>query len=173
MLLDIGFSHRESVFIIYAIQIVLVVSAFLMRYATDLLLLSIYLIFCILLLSMITLASRRDDASSGWVAGSQRLLQIMGLGSGLGRFRKFAYYIMRLLFSSILILGVVCIDNIPNDFGVLAILLLVIRRAADYYPWISTIPVLRQVSRFARTHAVPYALPISVGALWIAPTIFA
>ncbi|MEJ2124498.1 MAG: prepilin peptidase [Alphaproteobacteria bacterium] len=57
--------------------------------------------------------------------------------------------------------------------GAFAVSLLVIRRAAEYNPWIPVMPVLGQVSRWARTRTVPYALPIGVGALWIAPAIFA
>ena len=35
MFLDVGFSHREAVYIVYVIQILLVIMAFLMRYSTD------------------------------------------------------------------------------------------------------------------------------------------
>ncbi len=125
-LLEIGFAHREAVFVIYAIQLFLVVTAFLMRYATDLVLLGVYTVFCIAIVSMISFARKTGGTLSGWVVVSQKLLQKIGLGSGLGEFRKFAYYLMRVLFSAILILGVLCIDDIPKDFGVFAILLLVI-----------------------------------------------
>jgi UDP-GlcNAc:undecaprenyl-phosphate GlcNAc-1-phosphate transferase len=125
-LLDIGFAHREAVFIIYTIQLLLVITAFLMRYATDLVLLGVYAAFCVALISIMTFARRFDETSSGWVVSSQILLQQIGLDSGLGKLRKFAYYLMRVLFSAILILGVMCIDNIPKDFGVFAILLLAI-----------------------------------------------
>jgi prepilin peptidase CpaA len=57
--------------------------------------------------------------------------------------------------------------------GVFAVSLLVLRRAAEYHPWIPVMPVLGQVSRWARSRTVPYALPIGIGALWIAPEIFA
>jgi UDP-GlcNAc:undecaprenyl-phosphate GlcNAc-1-phosphate transferase len=124
--LDIGFSHREAVYVIYVIQIVLVVTAFLMRYASDWVLLALYTTFCMLLLSMITMASKKQDAVSGWVAGSQKLLIKMGLDSELGGLRKYSYYLIRALFSTIMILGVLCIESIPRDFGIFAILLQVV-----------------------------------------------
>lgn len=125
MFLGIGFSHREAVFIVYAIQLVLVLTAFLMRYASDLQLLTVYLAFCIFLHLMIALAKRRVDSTSEWVVESQRLLGKMGISADLGAFRGIAYQVIRLSFSAILVLGVVCLESMPNDFGILAALLLV------------------------------------------------
>lgn len=125
MFLGIGFSHREAVFIVYAIQIVLVLTAYLMRYASDFLLLAIYIAFCISLHLMIILGKRRVDSTSSWVVESQRLLMKVGLSQDLGAFRGSAYYLIRFLFSIILVLGAVCLEDIPRDFGVLAAILLV------------------------------------------------
>jgi len=124
--LDIGFSHKEAVYIVYAIQIALVMTAFLMRYSSDIILLAIYLAFCVSLHSMIFFAKRHVDLKSGWVIESQILLGKLGVGSEWVGYRKFSYYLIRMLFSAILVLGVVCIKNIPDDFGVLALLLLFI-----------------------------------------------
>jgi len=123
--LDIGFSHREAVYVVYAIQIALVLTAFLLRYATDELILFVYLAFCIILLSMIAFAKRRVGATSVWVIGSQKLLARMGIDAGFGAYRKFSYQAIRVVFSAILIIGVSFIADIPGDFGVLAALLLV------------------------------------------------
>ena len=125
MFLGIGYSHREAVFMVYAIQIVLVLTAYLMRYASDFLLLAIYIAFCVSLHLMIVLAKRRVDSTSNWVVESQRLLMKVGLNHDFGAFRGIAYYIIRFSFSAILIMGSVCIDEIPRDFGILAALLLV------------------------------------------------
>ncbi len=125
MFLNIGFSHREAVYIVYAIQIVLVVTAFLMRYTSDFMLLVIYLSFCVILHTMLSLAKGRMGATSGWVLGSQRLLSRIGVENEFVAYRKFAYYLIRILFSAILVLGVVCVENMPNDFGMVAVLLLV------------------------------------------------
>jgi len=125
MFLDIGFSHREAVYVVYTIQIALVLSAFLLRYATDELVLIVYLGFCITLLSMIALAKHRIGATSMWVIGSQRFLAKMGIDSELGIYRKFSYQTIRVTLSAIFLIGVSSIANIPRDFGVMAIVLLI------------------------------------------------
>jgi len=124
MFLDIGFSHREAVYVVYATQIALVLTAFLLRYATDELVLLIYMGFCVTLLSMIALAKRRVGSTSVWVIGSQQLLARMGIDAELGIYRKFSYQTIRITLSAILIIGVSSITNIPSDFGMMAVLLL-------------------------------------------------
>ncbi len=123
--LEIGFSHREAVYIVYAIQIALVLTAFLMRYASDGLLLTIYLAFCAALVVLVAFARRKTGATNKWVMGSQQLLARIGVDNELGAYRKFLYQSIRVIFSAILIIGVSCINEIPGDFGVLAVLLLV------------------------------------------------
>jgi len=125
MFLDVGFSHREAVYVVYALQIVLVLAAFMFRYATDELILFIYLAFCTTLLSMIALAKKRVRSTSVWVVGSQRVMAMIGVHGDLGVYRKLLYRIVRVILSAILIIGVSCITTIPSDFGVLAALLLV------------------------------------------------
>jgi prepilin peptidase CpaA len=91
----------------------------------------------------------------GWLgAGDVKLLSAVMLWAGIGQGPQ--------LIVIVALLG-----------GVFAVLLLVIKRATKYYPWIPAMPILGQVSRWARTRTVPYALPIGIGALWIAPAIFA
>jgi UDP-GlcNAc:undecaprenyl-phosphate GlcNAc-1-phosphate transferase len=126
MFLGIGYSHREAVFIVYAIQIVLVLSAFLMRYASDILLLAVYVGFCLSLHLMIKFAKNRVGLTSEWVMSSQSLLVKIGVGEDLSAFRGIAYYLIRFSFSAILVLGVFCIEEIPRDFGYIAVLLLVL-----------------------------------------------
>ncbi len=125
MFLDVGFSHREAVYVVYTIQIALVLTAFLLRYATDELLLLVYMVFCITLLSMIALAKHRVGAVSMWVMGSQRFLARIGIDAELGVYRKFSYQTIRVILSAILIIGVSSIADIPEDFGLMAVLLLV------------------------------------------------
>jgi UDP-GlcNAc:undecaprenyl-phosphate GlcNAc-1-phosphate transferase len=60
-MIAIGFRHNEAVAIIYVLQVVLLSIAFLWRYASDLLLLSIYAAFCASLLGSLHFARRR-----GW-----------------------------------------------------------------------------------------------------------
>jgi prepilin peptidase CpaA len=91
----------------------------------------------------------------GWLgAGDVKLLSAVMLWAGIGQGPR--------LIVIVALLG-----------GVFAVSLLVINRATNYYPWIPAVPILGQVCRWARTRTVPYALPIGIGALWIAPAIFA
>ncbi|MCP3670168.1 MAG: undecaprenyl/decaprenyl-phosphate alpha-N-acetylglucosaminyl 1-phosphate transferase [Gammaproteobacteria bacterium] len=124
--LDIGFSHREAVYVVYAIQIALVLTAFVQRYASDLQLLVIYLVFCVALLSMIAFAKRRVGSTSKWVKGLQRVLARIGVGSELNSYRSTFYQVVRVMLSAILIIGVSCAADVHSDFGVLAVLLLVL-----------------------------------------------
>lgn len=62
-LLDLGFAHAESVVIIYAIQAFMVISAVLLRYHQDILVLSIYLGVAFVVLASLLVAER-----SGWRA---------------------------------------------------------------------------------------------------------
>jgi prepilin peptidase CpaA len=57
--------------------------------------------------------------------------------------------------------------------GVFALLLLSLRHALAHYPQIEGVAVLSKFSRWARTGLCPYALPIGVAALCVAPAIFA
>lgn len=123
--LSIGFSHREAVYVVYAIQIALVLTAFLLRYASDGVLLFIYLLFCATLLSLLSFAQGRVGLSNDWVERAQRLMLRIGLDNELGGLRRSAYWTIRAIFSAILILGVSCSNEISGDFGILASLLLV------------------------------------------------
>jgi prepilin peptidase CpaA len=57
--------------------------------------------------------------------------------------------------------------------GVLALILVSLRFALPQYPQIETMPVLSTFSRWARANICPYALPIGLAALCVAPSIFA
>lgn len=126
MFLDIGFSHREAVYVVYVTQIALVLTAFLMRYATDLLVLSVYMAFCVTLLSLIAFAKRMVGATSGWVIGLQKLLASIGIDRDLGNYRKLSYRVIRIVISIILVAGVSSVASVPKDFGVMAVALLAI-----------------------------------------------
>jgi UDP-GlcNAc:undecaprenyl-phosphate GlcNAc-1-phosphate transferase len=60
-LLDLGFVHRESVIIIYSLQMVFVTSGVLLRHDSNILLVGLYLAYCLVIFGTIKLAER-----SGW-----------------------------------------------------------------------------------------------------------
>ncbi len=57
--------------------------------------------------------------------------------------------------------------------GAFALMLLSLRLALPHYPQIEGIAVLSKFSHWARAGLCPYALPIGVAALCVAPAIFA
>ncbi|VAW75254.1 Undecaprenyl-phosphate alpha-N-acetylglucosaminyl 1-phosphate transferase [hydrothermal vent metagenome] len=60
-LLDLGFVHRESVIIIYSLQMIFVISGVLLRQNSNTLLVGLYIVYCILVFGSLKLAER-----SGW-----------------------------------------------------------------------------------------------------------
>lgn len=60
-LLALGFDHYEAVLLIYMVQSVLVLGGFFLRYQSDLLILSLYLLFCVTVI-----VSFRVAAATGW-----------------------------------------------------------------------------------------------------------
>ncbi len=119
--LDIGFSHREAVYIIYMLQIMLVLLAFKLRYATDILILVAYALFCILLAWLLSTRhnSEGDSAGADWVIMVKRVLAKIGAGSDLDGYRIVVFQLLRYLLSTILLVGALYIGEISADFSVL------------------------------------------------------
>jgi UDP-GlcNAc:undecaprenyl-phosphate GlcNAc-1-phosphate transferase len=60
-LLDLGFVHRESVIIIYSLQMIFVTTGVILRLESDVLITGVYLTYCVLIFGVINLAER-----TGW-----------------------------------------------------------------------------------------------------------
>ena len=125
-LLGLGFLHYESVIIIYSIQLAFVVSAILLPYENDFLLMGLYLTGIIAVFTALTLSERigykvhkaaaqydQEPAESGLPFWMQRLVHVPAivLEAGVSIF----------LVGSALMSG-----TVPSDFGVAAIILLFI-----------------------------------------------
>jgi UDP-GlcNAc:undecaprenyl-phosphate GlcNAc-1-phosphate transferase len=117
--LDIGFSHREAVYIIYVMQIVLVLLAFKLRYATDLLILVIYALFSLLLLWAVSDRHAIQKRGADLVRRVKVVLAGLGVGRGLVIYRKTAFRVLRYLLSTILVVGALYLQDIPSDFSML------------------------------------------------------
>jgi UDP-GlcNAc:undecaprenyl-phosphate GlcNAc-1-phosphate transferase len=115
-LLEHGFDHYEAVVIIYSIQTFFVVSAVLLRYEADWLILSIYLGLCTLIFALIFVAMR-----TGWRAHQthavSRLTRFIDVVkrhrifiTGPGRLVTVA---IPLLFVAVAVLA----DRVPRDLG--------------------------------------------------------
>jgi UDP-GlcNAc:undecaprenyl-phosphate GlcNAc-1-phosphate transferase len=117
--LDIGFSHREAVYIIYLLQILLVLLAYNLRYATDTLIVVVYALFCALLLWSLSDIPNRREKGADFIRRVKIVLVRIGVGSGLVRYRKVAYQLLRYLLSAILVVGALYLRDIPADFVML------------------------------------------------------
>jgi len=125
-LLALGFDHYEAVFVIYALQSLLVVAAYLLRFESDGLILSIYAIFCIALTVLLKLAIRKElrihkhehpaDAAAvpGWIHSLRRDQRLL----------KAAFYCATIAIPCYFLLGAVFVKRVPRDIGALACLLL-------------------------------------------------
>jgi UDP-GlcNAc:undecaprenyl-phosphate GlcNAc-1-phosphate transferase len=120
-LLDLGFSHYQSVVVIYSLQLLLVICAVAMRYADDGLVIGAYLVIIVLLFVALARAERR-----GWrLAGGFRT-GMRGTEAWFNRWRSDARSQRRALWSIALAVSGVCLfsalwaSEIPRDLGMLA-----------------------------------------------------
>lgn len=97
-LLAIGFHHHEAVMMIYAVQAAMVVTGYLLRFDSNLLVLSYYFVTCIVILGLLHLARirewhvhRRDSKEESrpvkyrfeWMANRDRMLCLMSHGTAI------------------------------------------------------------------------------------------
>jgi UDP-GlcNAc:undecaprenyl-phosphate GlcNAc-1-phosphate transferase len=122
-LLDLNFGHHESVVIIYGVQALFVLSGIWLRYASDALVVAVYLGYCGALFAVL-LAARR----AGWQAGSpgtegrleraaramqeHRYCQVVPLGA------------LGLALPVYLVAEGLTVAAVPRDFGVMSAVLL-------------------------------------------------
>jgi len=113
-LMSLGFYHTESVFIIYVLQSVLVVAAFLLRFHSDWLLLSLYLVFAGAVLAGIAVAGR-----SGWQVARYDFVDIVVKGK-LQRLRgkklpiKISFRAVNFGLPALLIFACCITQDVPN-----------------------------------------------------------
>ncbi len=165
--LDIGFSHREAVYIIYLLQILLVLLAFNLRYATDTLILVVYVLFCALLLWALSNRHAGREKGVSFVRRVKVVLVRLGVGSGLGNYRKAAFQVLRYLLSAILIVGALYLEDVPADFSMLIPVML----GLMLVPMIKYTQVTGIVARFCLYASVAFIvyfieLNLYAGAWW-------
>jgi len=136
-LLMLGFPHHESVIAIYSVQALLVISAILLPYESDALLLSLYVLVCAAVFAFLIWAEHR-----GWRAhaGHRRertsvLRDRIRFGRNVTRLER---YLIRGLLALFLLGGALFSTQIPRDVSVAAavlFLLLLLRLIAGYRFW--------------------------------------
>lgn len=120
-LLDLGFTHSQSVVAIYTFQALLVTSAVPLRYADDLVVLGLYAAAITMLFVLLARAERR-----GWRMGrgSWPLLQFVSAhGANLRRSPRLqatATATITMAVGALMMLAVLRSEEVPRDFGVTA-----------------------------------------------------
>lgn len=135
-LLALGFDHYEAVFIIYVLQSVLVVSAYFLRYQSDIVLVSLYLLFCAIVITFFRLAHIRQ-----WRLRAEPDINVRPLiAKSVKWFRKYqydgkvsewAFYIAMVTTPVFLLASALHAPRVSMDIGVLALLLLLITVAVN------------------------------------------
>jgi len=123
-LLDIGFMHYESVMFIYTVQLVLVVSAILLMYENDLLVLFFYLSACSLVFVFLTVSERAGFKVHKGNNGARDMLSIV-----LTRYPQIGYMPIKAIESGLslfLIASALVVYDVPVDFAVSSLILLLL-----------------------------------------------
>ena len=120
-LLGLGFYHYESVIIIYSVQTLFVVSAILLPYESDLLLISLYLSLCLLIFSIMAFAERNS-----WGAHKASADAPVFLSSILekhGYLATIPYRVLEMGVSLFVVAAAITSNMIPVDLGVSSLVL--------------------------------------------------
>lgn len=123
-LLNLGFYHYESVVIIYSIQVMFVVCAVMFPYESDSLIMSIYVGTAIALFTVLTLAER-----SGVKVHAGEASRNVFFASLLERHKylsELPFVLLSIGLSLFLLTAPLLSTEIPGDFGVSALILLVL-----------------------------------------------
>lgn len=124
-LLDLGFDHYEAVVIIYSIQTLFIVSAALLRYYADGLILLLYLGVCALLFLFLTIAKH-----AGWKAHQphtqSRLSKLVGAVRQHTLLTAGPWWLVALAIPLLFIVVSLLAEQVPRDFGIGAFILAVL-----------------------------------------------
>ena len=119
-LLDLGFVHRESVIIIYSVQMIFVTTGIVLREQPDILLVLLYLIYCALLFGALYLAER-----TGWSkqrSGAEGESKVMTHEVLKNLLVVLPRRFMSVSIPLFLIGGSLLVTSVPRDFAIIAYL---------------------------------------------------
>jgi UDP-GlcNAc:undecaprenyl-phosphate GlcNAc-1-phosphate transferase len=117
-LLDIGFSHGQTVVAIYSVQVLLVLSALTLSYESDALVAAWYLGVCASVLALITFAERRGWRLAGAAAAAQPPSPAKELW--LTALQRLPLQFVKLTVPCYVIVAGILIDRVPPDFALAA-----------------------------------------------------
>lgn len=165
-LLALGFHHYEAVFAIYALQSMLIIAAYLLRFESDALVIGVYLLFCAWIVGFLKLAPLtdwrlhdRDQPTGsalipvwvGWLRRDQRLLNI-------------ASYAAVAAVPAFFLLGTLLAASVPRDIGVLAVALLLVLLALYFKYRHRPFNIIERASAYVAGICVVYLVQLRPGA---------
>jgi len=166
-LLALGFDHYEAVFVIYLLQSLLVAAAYFLRFEADLLILSLYGLFCAALIGFLKAAAvagwrahrheRQPDtlAVPAWVQWLRRDQRIL----------KMAFYVAVVAIPCYLLLGAFLVEGVPRDIGALACLLLMVLVALYFRRRHKPFNIIERACAYIAGICVVYLVQVKPGAL--------
>lgn len=124
-LMELGFDHYEAVVIIYSIQALFVISAIVLNYESDWLILLLYLGVCALLLTWLLVFVRK-----GWKAHKphtvSRLAKIVGAVKRHKMFVIIPVWFVNIAIAVLFLMVAILANSIPQDLGMASTVLAVI-----------------------------------------------
>lgn len=137
-LLELGFLHYESVTIIYTVQALMVLTAIVIPYAADGVLLGAYLAFCIAVFALLARAERHGWQAHSEGASTGVALRLMRHTHFIATFRDAPTKFVVLSVATYMLVGAFAVRVISADMDLLAFALalaLAVRLAFGYRVW--------------------------------------
>ncbi len=116
-LLELGFDHYQSVIIIYSVQILLILCAVNFRYASDGLIMGLYLIICGSLF-LALYVSEKNNWNFGSNGNESRLANFVNSLREKKLFAEGPLILLKLLIPAYFIIGSILITQVSADFGI-------------------------------------------------------
>jgi UDP-GlcNAc:undecaprenyl-phosphate GlcNAc-1-phosphate transferase len=165
-LLALGFNHYEAVFVVYALQTLLIAAAYFLRFESDALILSVYVLFCISLVIFLKGAMR-----AGWVLHAQHRVHAAPVPRWIQwlredqRMLKVAFYFAVVAIPCYFFLGAVLVERVPSDIGVLSSLLLLVLLALYFRHRHRPFNIIERACAYVAGICVVYLVQVMPGTL--------
>jgi UDP-GlcNAc:undecaprenyl-phosphate/decaprenyl-phosphate GlcNAc-1-phosphate transferase len=166
-LLALGFDHYEAVVAIYALQSSLILGAYFLRFESDRLIVSLYLLFCLAVVGFLNLAPRTGwrlhaishpramPAISRWIEWLRRDQRLL----------KGAFYSAMIAVPAFLFAGALFVASVPRDIGALAFALLVVLLALYFRYRHRPFNIIEKASAYIAAICIVYLVRVRPGAL--------
>ena len=166
-LLALGFHHYEAVVTIYALQSLLIVASYFLRFESDALIVSLYVLFCLAIVGFLKLVPQtgwhlhrateeaRSPVVPAWVQWWRRDQRLL----------KAAFYSAMIGIPLFLLVGALFVASVPSDIGACATVLLVVLLALYVRYRHQPFSIVEKASAYVAGVFIVYLVQIKPGAL--------